>query len=77
MEAGLAEELPDIVASAEILMAAGRTDLAAQALTRFSSQALSLALQDAEALSAAYEVLLRNAGGLKDGGSAMVPEQIW
>lgn len=77
MEAGLEEELPNIVASAEILMAAGRADLAAQALTHFSSQALSLALQDAEALSAAYEVLLRNAGALKDGGAAIVPEQIW
>ena len=77
MEARLAEELPDIVASGEILMATGRADLAALALTRFSAQALSLALQDAEALSAAYEVLLRNAGGLKDGGAAMVPEQIW
>jgi len=77
MEAILAEELPDIEASAEILISAGRADLAALALTRFSSRNLSLALQDAEALSAAYEVLLRNSGGLKDGGAAIVPEQIW
>jgi len=76
-EANLARELPDIIASAEILISSARKDLAMQTLTRFSSANLMLALQDAEALCAAYDVRLRNIKGLSEDGEALVPNQIW
>ncbi len=77
MEARLANELPNIVSTAEILISSGREDLAVQALTRFSSANLTLAMQDAETLCAAYEVRLRNVEGLGGDGEVKVPKQIW
>jgi hypothetical protein len=77
MEERLAQELPGVITSAEILIAAGREDLAGQVVTRFSAANLLLALQDAEALAAAYEVRLRNAGEINASCKTRVPEQLW
>ena len=77
MEAHAANELSGTLKAAEILIAAGEDNLAAQILNRFSCGHLMQALQDAEALANAYEARLRNAGALNLSAKARVPKQIW
>jgi hypothetical protein len=77
IEHKLERELDDIIASAAILIAADRRDLAQKILTNFSSTNLLLALHDAEALAAAYNVRLRSAGMLGATENLHVPKQIW
>lgn len=77
VEAGLASDLSGMLTAAGILIEAGQEKLAADMLTRFSSQNLMRALDDAAALAGAYEVRLRVAGKLSQSGKPIVPKQIW
>ncbi|MCE8547912.1 C69 family dipeptidase [Ruegeria pomeroyi] len=77
MESRLASELAGVTRAVQVLTAAGEEDLAADHLTRYSNRHLIGALQDAEALAAAYEARLRNAGKLNVSTCAKVPKQIW
>ncbi|MCC5982860.1 MAG: C69 family dipeptidase [Rhodobacteraceae bacterium] len=75
-EARLAEELPDILRSAEVLLDAGEERLAARLLTDHAATRLLTALAETEALAAAAEIRLRRQGR-PNHGAATGPEQIW
>ena len=76
-EARLAEELPSVLRSAEILCDAGEEGLAVRLLTEHSRVRLLETLADAEALVAASEARARVTGVLNRHGKPVVPGQIW
>ncbi len=76
-EARLAEELPAVLRSAEILCEAGEEDLAVRLLTEHSRVRLLETLGDAEALVAANEARARAAGVLNRTGNPAGPAQTW
>jgi dipeptidase len=76
-EARLAEELPSVLRSAEILCDAGEEGLAARLLTEHSRTRLLETLADAEALVAASEARLRLSGALNSSPVPKVPDQLW
>ncbi len=75
-EARLAEELPDVLRSAEILLDAEEAPLAERLLTDHAATRLLAALTETEALAAAAEIRLRAAGALNF-GIPRGPAQIW
>ncbi|MFZ9199475.1 MAG: C69 family dipeptidase [Paracoccaceae bacterium] len=77
METRLARELNDVTRAAQLLVVAGEEGLAADHLNRCSTDNLMQALQDAEALAAAYEARLRNAGKLNLAARVKAPKQVW
>lgn len=76
-EVRLAEELPSVLRSANILCVAGEEGLAVRLLTEHSRVRLLETLAEAEALVIANEARLRVAGVLNRSGNPMVPDQIW
>lgn len=76
-EAALAADLPDVLRSAEILLDAGEERLAARLLTGQTRTWLLAALNEAEALTAAAELRVRNRGALNTTGEPLGPDQIW
>lgn len=77
MERDLAADLPDILRSAELLMAAGEPDLAKRLLTRESCAWLGAALADCTALVDAGLAVLGRAGRLNRTRRPLSPKQLW
>ncbi|MBV6638882.1 MAG: dipeptidase, partial [Mameliella sp.] len=77
MEARLAEQLPEVLRSAEILLDAGETGLARRVLTRESSAWLAAGLEDCRALVAAGHARLRMRDALNRNGKPLAPAQLW
>ena len=77
MEARLAEQLPDVLRSAEILLDAGETGLARRVLTRESAVWLGAGLEDCRALVAAGHARLRMRDALNRHGKPQAPAQLW
>ena len=76
-EAVLARELPDVLRSAEILLDAGESRLAARLLTVQAHGWLAALLAEAETLADAAEIRLRNRGAPNMTREPMRPDQIW
>jgi hypothetical protein len=76
-EASLAEELPEVERSAEILFDAGEPALAARLLTDFTRTRLLAGLSAAEPMLRALEARLSMMGRLNLGLQHKAPEQIW
>ena len=77
VESQLATDLPDVLRSAEVLLDAGETRLAARLLTEFSASRLLSVLTEAEALGDAAEMRLRRAARLNMTRDPIKPEQVW
>jgi dipeptidase len=77
MEGRVAEDLPAVLRSAEILLDAGEPALARRLLTRESCRWLDAALCDCTALAGAGLALLGMAGRLGPEGSPQGPDQLW
>ena len=76
-EANVAVELPSVLRSAEILIEAGRLDLAIRLLTDFSRTRLQSTLAMADPLLRSLEVKLTVLGRLNMTTLHAAPEQIW
>ncbi|WP_041527377.1 C69 family dipeptidase [Paracoccus aminophilus] len=77
VEGQIRAELPDVLRSAEILLAAGEVELARKAYTAFSHRCMSDSLADCAALAAAAYVRLRAKGELNMTSVPVSPLQIW
>ncbi|WP_209427092.1 C69 family dipeptidase [Pararhodobacter sp. SW119] len=76
-EARLAQDLPDLLRSAEVLLDAGEARLAARLLTDHASTRLLAVLSEAETLASAAEARIRMADGLNLARTPRRPQQIW
>jgi len=76
-EACIEDALPGVKRSAEVLMEAGETALAADLLTAFSHKWFDLALADCKALGAAAHARLRAANALNMTAKPLSPPQRW
>ncbi|MEJ2002196.1 MAG: hypothetical protein P8X77_12525 [Maritimibacter sp.] len=76
MEADLADDLPNALRSAELLLEAGEPDLAARLLTNESHRWLDIGLEDCNAIVSSAHTRLRRAGRLNRTKRPHTPEQI-
>ncbi|MEJ2019156.1 MAG: dipeptidase, partial [Maritimibacter sp.] len=76
MEADLADDLPNALRSAELLLEAGEPDLAARLLTNESHRWLDIGLEDCNAIVSSAHARLRRAGRLNRTKRPHTPEQI-
>ncbi|MBS1302958.1 C69 family dipeptidase [Loktanella sp. SALINAS62] len=77
MEQGLAQEVPEVLKSAEILLQADQAHLARRLLTRESQAWLQGALGDCKLLVDAGLTVLRMSKRLNRGGPPISPKQLW
>ncbi|WP_297769508.1 C69 family dipeptidase [uncultured Roseovarius sp.] len=77
MEQGLAREVSEVLKSAEILLQAGKANLARRLLTRESQTWLQGAFNDCKTLVDAGLTVLRMSERLNRGGLPTSPKQLW
>lgn len=77
LEARIAEAVPNVTRTAQLLLEAGEPSLATQVLTDFSEKWLNLALADCKALAAAAHARLRAARELNLTTKPLAPPQLW
>ncbi len=76
MEADLADDLPNALRSAELLLEADEPDLAARLLTNESHRWLNIGLEDCNAIVSSAHIRLRRAGRLNRTKRPHTPEQL-